>query len=557
MTTLANLHNSLWNMIAVYLTPQMYALYRGLNSNIWKAVNNISLDYSKWKVDFSEIENKLKYDQYMGLNLRISLSILYQNINSTLFCKLQTLKLDLRNYNARSHLPSLNFAYSWHNFPCLKVLHLSNCNTSVTVKSYGVLVNLIEFKIENFSELTSLPLLEKCPHIQKVMLENCPLLKEVSVITTPIEQIHITNCPELKIFPFMSVHTFYYTGPYFDTSFCTTTVTLHSLYIRNARLIMNKLLPLETLCIDDCKVISLPCMSQLKHLLISGCNVRELPSLPALETIRIFRCCNLTDFTCLTKCRNLHTINTMHNKPVAYPVMSTLISFTNANFMNLNLYPLQNNSNLTTLKLYRNQLLTLEGISSLNQLTTLVLAGGNLTSLTGIENCSQLGNISLLDIPSLIDISALQSCTLLINVKIKNSPSLIDVSVLKNCTQIQQIDFGIIGVTDVTVLMFLKNLESLTLHRCPNLTTLPSLTQCTKLGTVIIMDVPITVLPILNSNVRHLDLNCNTKLQNISSIEHLTNLITLDLICCYNLTDISMIPHSDVLTITLLKKLSD
>lgn len=527
MVTLSTLPKELHIKIAQYLLPPVYALFTSLNRAIRKAINTIPLDYSDLTLSLHDLQKESsRYAQFVGLNLQISMNMLYEYAHTGLSPNLKTLKLHFVLPTSPLEITpaDLRSKYLFENFASLQILHLSGCNDTTILSSLYVLNSLIEFKVEKFSKLQKISLVSDCPNIQKVVLHDCPLLAVLGMVTNPLEVVNISDCPMLVHFPFVQINNFYYTGDYFDTSFCHHTNTLNHLYITNALFKMGKILPVESLHLTNCCCSTLPSISTLKNLRIHGCGLNELPFLPSLETIDIGSCSKLTDLTCLNKCAHLRCISTYGVYSTRYPSVSTLTMFSGMNFAHTDLKILQSNSNLTCLELLCNKLTNLDGINHLKQLTTLILCGGNLTSLQGLEHCIYLNKVSL-----------------------RNMYQLIDIHDLKSCTQIQILDFNCLHVKNVSVLQFLINLQKLRISSCSNVIILPSLVRCTKLEILNLNHSQITQLLALSSSIRRLNLLVSTKLQDIQSVSRCINLVALNLFKCTSLIDTSAIPYSDVL----------
>jgi Leucine-rich repeat (LRR) protein len=550
MASLLCLGGDIWKKLVQYLTLEKYVVFVRLNKTIRKVVNEVNLDYINRVESYSDFfKYASRYNQIVGLKLTTTIPFLYAQIDPSAFPKLQNLKLSFMNTYATGRQGLSGLTYPWQNFPSLRVLYMHSCNKLTKLNSEHTLPNLEEFTLSNFSQLTSIPLLASCPLIRKVSISECQFLNSVGTITTFLEEVNIDRCPELRSFPFRYVNNFHYKGNYFDrtscpnfpftrvidfddegnyfnTISCIEIETINHLYVSSAIFLMDKLFPLQSLHLSGSKVENLPCISTLKDLSISRCDISEVPFLPALETLSLIYCSNITDITHLNKCKYLQSIEINDIKAITCPRLTTLVKFSVYQFTDSDLTLLQFNTNLTTLVLKDNKLTTLEGIGNLCQLRSLRISDGKITSLLGVE-----------------------ACTLLKKIILRSNRCLKDISALQSCTKLQKIYVSSCKVEDMSFLTYLKDLRKISIDQGNII--LPSLTHCTKLENLTINWTGIVELPALSTSIRRLCLTGNSKLQNIEALRGCINLIYLSLEQCKNLFDISAIPRLDVLEVRL------
>ena len=203
-----------------------------------------------------------------------------------------------------------------------------------------------------------------------------------------------------------------------------------------------------------------------------------------------------------------------------------------------NLTGLEKATNLTKLDLYGN-FTDISALSRLTNLTTLVLvpyprAGRRLTDISAL---SGLTNLTTLALYGMTDISTLPSLTNL--TKLYLSGSLTDLSALSRLTNLTWLYLSG-SITSLSALSRLTNLTTLTMRHMADISTLPSLTNLTKLDLGFTNGRTCLVTGRWSGTT-------SPRLLNISALAGLTNLTWLNLVG-QRITDISALAGLTKLT---------
>ncbi len=206
------------------------------------------------------------------------------------------------------------------------------------------------------------------------------------------------------------------------------------------------------------------------------------------------------------------------------PNLSFLASLTNLEYLSLgfngitNISPISGLTNLTELWMYGNRITDVSPLAGLTQLTNLIVWGNNITDISPLAGLVNLSRLVLSNNP-IANLSPLEGLTNLTNlslfgVKITNLSTL--ASWLPGRTNLERLNLGATGISDISMLAGLANLRFLHLGR-NNISGLSPLSGLTNL----------TELSLLDNNIA-----------DVSPLAGLNSLITLRL-GTNDLTDVS------------------
>ena len=115
-----------------------------------------------------------------------------------------------------------------------------------------------------------------------------------------------------------------------------------------------------------------------------------------------------------------------------------------------------------------NQITDISPLKHYPTLTRLTLIWNNVADLSALRNCKLLKRLDA-DRNNITDLSPISGLTKLESLLLKRNRSLVDISPIAGLTNLKFLNIVETKVSDITLLKSLKNLESLTLNDCPNI----------------------------------------------------------------------------------------
>ena len=436
------------------------------------------------------------------------------------------------SYNASHQTSTIEILnYMHHRCPSIIL-------TGLTIKNTNTLFQFPLEKLEQASLSYTNPNLRQLQHVKKLTL-NCLTTNNLSNLQNHYKLEHLTlinidNIEPLPYFPNLTHLILQKCNKLANINALTNLPNLKRLYITSDNLI--DITPISTLNLTH---LTLSCLStnldpinnlqNLQHLTITNCpnltaiNWSPVPK-PNLKSFKLWFCPNLTTISNLTTCLNLHKFYTafcpIHNICHILNTLKKLHDVSLAHVHNWN--QLENLPNLHHIFLHT---IPFDITSIITNLTHLILFESPIIHFEYFPAYTNLNTLELINCPDLTTIVITDFPNQSINLKklIIENCDLANTHNLSSFSQLEYLKLKLLHrITSIKHINKLKKLITLKLYELTNLKTLPDLSSCSNLETLIIKN---------NEYIRH-----------INTLIYCPNLKNLHLLNCYKLTTLPSLP---------------
>ena len=264
-------------------------------------------------------------------------------------------------------------------------------------------------------------------------------------------------------------------------------------------------LTIKNTIVDKAAVDAIGTLSLIKNLTLQKCNLSNISVFANLTAVEYLDLSHntISDISALSAMKKLHTVILEHNVIAAVSALTGLSAIKTLDLSNNNissLAPISDISSLEWLDASTNIINELGELNGLNALTYLNLQANKLTHIGKITNCTNLLELNLAS-NALYDISKVSALIKLERLDFSYNQVSVVPTFVSSCALVT-IDGSHNGITDVSPLSGLENLNNVYMDYNTELSSVKSLARCYNLIEVHVYGTKVTdVIDLVNMSV--------------------------------------------------------